>query len=81
MARHIAVSKFKAECLGLLEEISQTGEELVVTKRGKPLARVGPARKADPLEGSVRFVVSDDELIAPIDSEPSGSAADRGLMP
>ncbi len=66
MPRHIAVSKFKAECLGLLEEISQSGEELIVTKRGKPLARVKPARKVTSLKGSVRYLVSDDELIAPI---------------
>lgn len=38
----IAISKFKATCLGLLEEIKQTGKEMLVTKKGSPLALVGP---------------------------------------
>lgn len=65
--RHIAVSKFKAEVLGLLEEIAQTGEEIVVTKRGRPLAHVRSARKAISLRGSIEYLVSDDELTEPIE--------------
>ncbi len=38
----IQVSKFKARCLGLLKEIRETGEPLVVTLRGKSLAVVQP---------------------------------------
>ncbi len=72
--RHIAVSRFKAECLGLLEEIAQTGEELVVTKRGQPLARVQSARTVASLLGSVQYLVSDDELMDPI---PAGWDAER----
>ncbi|CAN5432549.1 MAG: type II toxin-antitoxin system Phd/YefM family antitoxin [Chloroflexi bacterium] len=66
MARHITISSFKAQCLGLLEEVAQTGEELVVTKRGQPLARVLSAREAPSLVGSVDYLVSDEELIAPV---------------
>lgn len=69
MARHIAVSRFKAQCLALLEEIAETGEELVVTKRGQPLARVQSARKVASLQGSVEYLVSDDELVDPIPAE------------
>ena len=36
----IAISEFKAKCLQLLKETSDSGEELVITLRGKPLARV-----------------------------------------
>ncbi|MGH2427464.1 MAG: type II toxin-antitoxin system Phd/YefM family antitoxin [Candidatus Limnocylindria bacterium] len=66
MPRLVAISRFKAECLGLLEEIAQTGEELVVTKRGRPLARVRPARRSPSLRGSVEYLVPDDELIEPV---------------
>ena len=31
--------EFKAKCLALLDEVSITGEELIVTKRGKPVAK------------------------------------------
>jgi prevent-host-death family protein len=40
--KSIAISKFKAHCLALLEDVARTGEPVVVTKRGKPLARVVP---------------------------------------
>lgn len=66
MGRHIAVSKFKAEVLGILEEISHTDEEIVVTKRGQPLARVRSARERWPLNGSIEYLVDDEDLIAPI---------------
>ncbi len=38
----VPASKFKAQALGLLDEVAKTGEELIVTKRGKPVARVLP---------------------------------------
>jgi prevent-host-death family protein len=38
----IAISKFKAKCLALLEEVSKTKTPLRVTRRGKPLADVIP---------------------------------------
>lgn len=69
MLRHITISRFKAECLGLLEEIAQTGVELVVTKRGVPLAHVRSARQSPSLVGSIDYLVSDDELIAPLEED------------
>jgi len=38
----IPVSEFKAKCIGLLKEVQKTKKPLVVTLRGKPLARVEP---------------------------------------
>ncbi|HET9243248.1 MAG TPA: type II toxin-antitoxin system Phd/YefM family antitoxin [Gaiella sp.] len=72
MERTISATQFKARCLALLDEIGDTGETLVVTKRGKPVARVTPAEPPKSLEGSVTFLVSDEELIAPLypDYEP-----------
>jgi prevent-host-death family protein len=64
--RTIKASRFKAECLGLLDEVAATGQELVITKHGRPVARVAPVEDAPPLRGSVRFLVSDEELIAPL---------------
>jgi len=42
--RVVSVTEFKAKCLALLNEIGNTGE-ITVTKRGKPIATVGPPRK------------------------------------
>lgn len=36
----ITATEFKAKCLQLLDEVQRTGEELVISKRGKPVARV-----------------------------------------
>jgi prevent-host-death family protein len=41
--REIAISKFKARCLSLLEEVSKTRTPLRVTRRGKAIADVVPA--------------------------------------
>jgi prevent-host-death family protein len=67
--RMITASRFKAECLGLLDDVARTHRELVVTKHGKPVAKVVPAQPAIDLRGSVTFLVDDDELMEPIDVE------------
>lgn len=38
----IAISKFKATCLRLLERVKNTGEPVLVTKLGEPIAVVTP---------------------------------------
>jgi antitoxin (DNA-binding transcriptional repressor) of toxin-antitoxin stability system len=38
----IVVSKFKATCLRLFARINRTGQPILVTKRGKPIALVSP---------------------------------------
>ncbi len=42
--RTIAAGEFKARCLKLMDEVNETGEELVVTKRGKPMVRLVPVQ-------------------------------------
>lgn len=66
--QEISASQFKARCLALLDDVAQSGAEIVVTKRGRPVARVVPVDEGlGSLEGSVTQLVSDEELIAPID--------------
>ncbi len=56
----IAASEFKAKCLAILDEVAETGESIVILKRGKPVAeliRPLPREAATPqeaLRGSVR---------------------------
>lgn len=59
-------TQFKAQCLAILAEVAASGETIVVTKHGKPLACVSPLEPPASLVGSVIFHVSDEELIAPI---------------
>lgn len=71
--RTIPASQFKAKCLALLDQVAENKQPLVITKRGKPVARVVPVEKPRSLVGSVEFLVSDDELMKPLweDWEPS----------
>lgn len=64
--RTIPAGRFKAQCLRLLDEVAETGQTIVVTKRGKPVARVEPVEEPRSLVGSVTFLVSDEELMEPI---------------
>ncbi len=63
----VSASSFKAHCLALLDDVAASGSTFVITKRGKPVARVIPVEPPRPLEGSVDFLVPDDELVAPSD--------------
>ena len=38
----IPAGRFKAECLQLMDQVRDTREELVITKRGKPVAKLVP---------------------------------------
>jgi len=40
----IAISKFKATCLAVLERVRKTGKAVLVTRFGKPVAEVVPRR-------------------------------------
>ncbi len=38
----INASEFKAKCLAILDEVANTGEEILILKRGKPVAQLVP---------------------------------------
>jgi prevent-host-death family protein len=42
MVKTVAISELKTHCLRLVDEVARRRRELVVTKRGKPIARVVP---------------------------------------
>lgn len=54
----IPAGEFKAKCLGILDQVARTGETVVVTKRGKPVAKVVPVEEKPPksLRGSVTYL-------------------------
>jgi prevent-host-death family protein len=68
--REIAISKFKAKCLSLLQEVSKTKTPLRVTRRGKAIADVIPAASEGDerswigsLVGSVKIV---GDVVSPV---------------
>jgi prevent-host-death family protein len=69
--RQMGAGEFKAKCLRLIDEVSETDEEIVITKRGKPKAKLIPFRlsKKDPffgrLKGIIEIVGDPDDLVNP----------------
>ena len=43
--RTIKASEFKAKCLKLMDEVAESGEEIVITKNGKPVAKLTAYRE------------------------------------
>lgn len=71
MSRMMKASEFKAKCLALMDEVERTGQGVVITKNGKPIAELVRHRPRKRnvlgiLKGRV-FVTGD--IISPIDVE------------
>ncbi|MGH7531905.1 MAG: type II toxin-antitoxin system Phd/YefM family antitoxin [Gemmatimonadales bacterium] len=70
MSKTIPAGEFKAKCLKLMDRVAETGESIIITKRGKPVAEVVPVESSDPgplfgrLKGSITY---QGDLISPID--------------
>jgi prevent-host-death family protein len=71
MSRTIKASEFKAKCLALMDEVARSGQSVVITKNGKPVADLVPhgANRKEAygiLKGSL--IVTGD-IMAPLDVE------------
>jgi prevent-host-death family protein len=67
--RTIKASEFKAKCLKLMDEVAATGESLVITKNGEPIAQLSPvARRPKSLWGAHKGLIEiKGDIISPID--------------
>ena len=62
----LSVSKFKATCLSVLEDVKKQKKRVIITKRGQPIAEVIPYsidKKDIPLKDTVTFV---GDIISPV---------------
>ena len=55
----VTAAEFKAKCLSLMDAVQQGGEDITITKRGKPVARLVAvaAPKRGSLIGSMKGTV------------------------
>ncbi|NEJ74171.1 type II toxin-antitoxin system prevent-host-death family antitoxin [Rhizobium phaseoli] len=44
MSKTIGAAEFKAKCLNLIDQMARDEEPIVITKRGRPVALLSPAR-------------------------------------
>jgi prevent-host-death family protein len=69
MDKSIAAGEFKAKCLHLLDEVAKLRAPLVITKRGKPVAKLVPIDD-EPVDiygcmaGTVRIL---GDIVGPLD--------------
>ncbi len=64
----IAAAQFKAKCLTLMEDVQKTRQAVVITKRGKPIAKLAPLDDTkdeffDRLKGQFKVV---GDIVSPI---------------
>lgn len=67
----IRASEFKSKCLGLMDTVAATGETLVVTKNGKPIAELRPysGGRIDTPFGLHKNLELNGDVIAPLEEE------------
>jgi len=76
----INTTEFKAKCLKLIDEVAQTREPLIITKRGKPVAKVVPFEEETPtshfgfMAGTIEIT---GDIISPIEEEWSALTGDE----
>jgi prevent-host-death family protein len=74
--KEMAAGEFKARCLQVMEQVNKTKTPVVITKRGKPIARLVPV-ETEPVDGfgcmkSATRIVGD--VISPIAVEWEANA-------
>jgi len=64
----MSAAEFKAKCLQAMEQVAATGDPIIVTKRGKPIAQLAPvARKPKTLRGFLKGrVKTRKDIIRPV---------------
>jgi prevent-host-death family protein len=75
--QEIAISKFKATCLAVLEKVRKTGEPVLVTRFGHPVARIEPPSPVKRIElgiGSGTAAIRGD-IVGPISDISDWEAA------
>ena len=56
----INAAEFRANCFKILDQVKQTHKEVIITKRGKPIAKlvhIAKPKEKDPLLGSMEGLV------------------------
>ncbi|WP_420619534.1 type II toxin-antitoxin system Phd/YefM family antitoxin [Candidatus Poriferisocius sp.] len=67
--RIVPAGEFKTNCLRLMDEVQETGAEIVVTKHRRPVVRISPFRQEEPrLVGSCKGQL---RILSDIDAEPA----------
>jgi prevent-host-death family protein len=75
--KEVAISEFKAKCLGILEEVRKTRRPILVTRFGKPVAGVIPPSPGETTGRRLGSMVGTGKILRDIVG-PSGTWDDWG---
>ena len=80
--RTITASQFKTKCLALMDEVLRTGEAILITKNGKPVAHLtppgnfkGPRKDVFGLHSGLVYPIGNVDLAQPV-ADPADWTAD-----
>ena len=68
--KHVAAAEFKANCLRLMDKVARERRPIIITKRGKPVAKLVPVEEQEPIglfgrmAGTIKIV---GDIISPIE--------------
>ena len=68
----VGISQFRAHTMELLEKVSRTQENIIITKRGKPLAQIIPYHDIDTIPRPGRLantLVFENDIVSPLGEE------------
>ena len=74
----IAISKFKATCLAILQRVKQSGQPILITRFGHPVAEIRPPGSLHParrIGQRTHTGVILGDILGPIDDESDWEAA------
>ena len=82
MTRIMKAGDFKAKCLQVMDQVAETGESVVITKHGKPVARLGPiVDRPDSVLGFARGTIEAvGDVISPVDVTWEAQGGSDGLQ-
>jgi prevent-host-death family protein len=67
----ISATDFKAKCLSLMEFVQEKQEEVIITKHGRPIAKLVPVdkekKKASPVGFLQGKLTMNEDIVKPID--------------
>ncbi len=71
----IPAGEFKAKCLKLMDKVARSREPIVITKRGKPVAKLVPMEAAGPRAPLFGYLAGSAEIRGDIVSAPEAEWA------
>jgi prevent-host-death family protein len=67
--KRITTSDLKTQMAAVLDAVSESGRPVLVTRFGKPIARLVPVENGTPFKDSVRCLVDQAEQLRPVAAE------------